>query len=349
MDFDINLMYIYKAIDLFAGIGGIRLGFEQAFRDQIKFVFSCEIDEFCCLTYKLNFGENPKADIKEVITKDIPDFDILLAGFPCQAFSIAGYREGFNDERGNLFFYIRDIIREKKPLCFLLENVKHLKNHDKSRTFNTIEDILRNELGYTIYYTILDASLFRLPQKRKRIYIVGFREDIKFKFPEGENRNVRIGNILEKDVNTKYFLSQQYLNTLKNHRTRHKAKGHGFGYQVIGRKEVANTIVCGGMGKERNLVKDTIKYDAWRPGDDPLKKKNNEGIRKMTEREWARLQGFPDSFIFPVSMTQAYKQLANSVPVPVIKAIAIEMKQSLERFYANNAHIAEFKKAMIQE
>ena len=224
-----------------------------------------------------------------------------------------------------------------------------MKNHDKGRTFKTIEDILVNELGYTIYYTILDASLFGLPQKRKRLYIIGFKEDIKFEFPEGVDRNDRIGNILEKDVNTKYFLSQQYLNTLKNHRERHESKGNGFGYRVLARNDVANTIVCGGMGKERNLVKDIIRYDAWKPGDDPFKKKNNEGIRKMTEREWARLQGFPDTFKFPVSMTQAYKQIANSVPVPVIKAVASKMKKSLEKFYENNTHIAEIKKAMIQD
>ncbi len=339
----------YRAIDLFAGIGGIRLGFQQAFKDTIEFVFSCERDEYCCKTYMANYSENPKGDIKIINKKKLPDFDILLAGFPCQSFSIAGYRKGFKDERGNMFFYIEKILREKRPLCFLLENVKNLKNHDKGRTFNTIEDILSNELGYTIYYTILDASLYGLPQKRKRLYIVGFREDIKFKFPKGVEGSVKINDILEKDVNIKYYLSQQYLNTLKNHRERHESKGHGFGYQVIGRKEVANTIVCGGMGKERNLVKDTIKYDRWKTGDDPFKKKNNEGIRKMTEREWARLQGFPNSFKFPVSMTQAYKQLANSVPVPVIKALAIEMKKSLECFYANNANTIEFKKAMIQE
>ncbi len=185
-----------------------------------------------------------------------------LTGFPCQAFSIAGYREGFNDERGNLFFYIRDIIRKKQPISFFLENVDNLITHDKGRTFSIINNILESELKYYIRYKILNAMDFGLPQRRKRIFIVGYKKNLRFEFPKGDSGNPMVDDILEtKLVDEKYYLSQQLLNTLKNHRTRHKAKGHGFGYQVIGRKEVANTIVCGGMGKERNLVKDTIKYD----------------------------------------------------------------------------------------
>jgi DNA (cytosine-5)-methyltransferase 1 len=323
---------IYKAIDLFAGIGGLRIGFEQTFKESIKFVFANEIDDFSCQTYKINFGENAKGDIREVKIQELPDFDILLAGFPCQAFSIAGRKEGFKDERGNLFFYIENILRAKKPIAFLLENVKHLQNHKKGHTFKIIKDILVSELNYNIHYTVLNATDFGLPQKRERIYIVGFKENLDFSFPVGNKikKKIKIKNILEKDVNIKYFLSQQYLNSLKIHRARHEAKGHGFGYEVIPHNNVANTIVCGGMGKERNLVRDEIKYEPWEPGKDPFKWKNNEGIRKMTEREWARLQGFPENFKFPVSMTQSYKQLANSVPVNVIKAIAYKMKKSLD-------------------
>lgn len=329
-NFKLEMKKIYEAIDLFAGIGGIRLGFEQTFKDRVKFVFSNEINDFVCETYERNFKENPKGDIRKVNIGEIPDFDILLAGFPCQAFSIAGAKNGFEDERGNFFFYIEDILEAKKPECFLLENVKYFQHHDKGRTFSIIKHILEDKLKYFIHYKILSAADFGLPQKRERIYIVGFKRNLKFEFPKGNNSDVKIKDILEEDVELKYYLSQQYLNALKEHKRRHKAKGHGFGYMVIDRDDIANTIVGGGMGKERNLVKDKIKYDYWKPGDDPLKKKNNEGIRKMTEREWARLQGFPDDFEFPVSMTQSYKQLANSVPVNVIRAIALEMKRSLD-------------------
>ncbi len=324
---------IYKGIDLFAGIGGIRLGFQQAFKDTIEFVFSCEIDEYCRKTYHANFGVWPEIDIRDFPIREIPDFDILMAGFPCQAFSKVGYREGFNDERGNLFFYIRDIIKKKQPISFFLENVDNLIIHDKGRTFSIIKYILESELKYYIQYKILNAMDFGLPQRRKRIFIVGYKKNLRFEFPEGDGGNPVVGDILEtKLIEEKYYLSQQLFNTLKNHRERHKLKGHGFGYKVIGRKEAANTIVCGGMGAERNLLLDKIYYTPWKPGDDPFKKKNKEGLRKMTEREWARLQGFPDSFVFPVSMTQAYKQLANSVPVPVIKAIASKMKNTLEDY-----------------
>ncbi|MHA1292860.1 MAG: DNA (cytosine-5-)-methyltransferase [Promethearchaeota archaeon] len=340
--------FIYKAIDLFAGIGGIRLGFQQAFEKEIKFVFANEINGFCCQTYIKNFGEDPRGDIRKINIKRIPDFDILLAGFPCQAFSLAGRKNGFNDDRGNLFFYIEDILKEKQPISFLLENVKHLEHHDKGRTFSIIKETLVDKLGYNIYYKTLNASDFGLPQNRERIYIIGFKEDLEFKFPEGNEKGAKIEDILEPKVDIKYYLSQQYLNSLKKHKARHKAKGHGFGYIIIPHNGIANTIVCGGMGKERNLVKDKIIYDEWKPGDDPLKKKNNEGIRKMTEREWARLQGFPESFIFPVSMTQTYIQLANSVPVPVIKAIAKEMKYTLDQFYNLKSKEDSLKKVAVR-
>lgn len=322
---------IYKAIDLFAGIGGIRLGFQQAFKERIKFVYSNEIDEFCCETYKANFGINPFGDIRNINPSDIPDFDILLAGFPCQAFSIAGEKRGFNDTRGTLFFYIANILKKKKPEVFFLENVKHLKHHDNGRTFQVIKDVLTKDLGYHIHFKVLNAKNFGVPQNRARIFIIGFKKNYKFKFPKPTNEKVKIESILEKDVDELYYLSHEYLEGLKKHRARHEAKGNGFGYEVIAENDIANALVCGGMGRERNLVKDEILPNAWKKEGDDIQLRNEEGIRKMTPREWARLQGFPDSFKFPVSMTQSYKQLGNSVAIPAVKAIAEEIKISLEK------------------
>ena len=320
---------IFKAIDLFAGIGGIRLGFKQAFGDKINFVFSNEIDPYCCQTYEVNFNENPIGDITKMDPKEIPDFDILLAGFPCQAFSIAGRKEGFDDTRGTLFYSIAQILDAKKPSAFLLENVPHLINHDKGRTFQVIKDILEEDLNYNIHFAVHNAKDFSLPQNRPRIYIVGFKDNLRFKFPTPTKEKVRLEEILEQNIEDSYYLSQQYLNGLKKHRARHEAKGNGFGYLVVPRNGIANAIVCGGMGKERNLVFDKILVDCWKKEGDDLQLRNNEGIRKMTEREWARLQGFPESFTFPVAKTRIYRQLANSVPIPVIKAIALEIRRSL--------------------
>ncbi len=324
----------FRAIDLFAGIGGIRLGFELAFKKKIRFLYTNEVDPYCIKTYKKNFA-NPSSlfpnDILDINLKKIPNFDILLAGFPCQAFSMAGKKRGFDDKRGMLFYKIVDILKLKRPLAFMLENVKHLKNHNNNKTFMEIRRTFEEDLDYKMHYNVIDAVDYGLPQKRKRIYIVGFKEDVDFRFPIGSKLKIKMQNLLEKSpVDIRYYLSQQYLDTLKKHKARHKAKGHGFGYQVIPAEGIANTLVCGGMGLERNLLKDIIFYEQWKPGENPLKKKNTEGIRKLTEREFARLQGFPDSFKFPVSMTQTYRQVANSVPIPVVKAIALEMKRSLE-------------------
>ena len=189
---------------------------------------------------------------------------------------------------------------------------------------------MTEDLGYHIYSKVLNAKNFGVPQNRERIYIVGFKENIKFNFPKPHNMHVKIEDILENELNESFYLSHEYLEGLKKHRARHEAKGNGFGYVIIPRDGIANALVCGGMGKERNLVKDKILQNVWRKEGDEIQLRNNEGIRKMTPREWARLQGFPDSFEFPVSMTQAYKQLGNSVAVPVIKAIAEQMKKSLD-------------------
>jgi DNA (cytosine-5)-methyltransferase 1 len=319
----------YRTIDLFAGVGGIRLGFEKTGR--IKNVFSSEIDKYACMTYLTNFHEDPFCDITRVSETEIPDFDILLAGFPCQAFSIAGRRSGFEDIRGTLFFDVARIIKEKKPVGFLLENVKGLTNHDKGKTFKTIINVLENELGYKVYSNLLNSKDYGVPQKRDRIYIVGFRDKaVDFAFPKPLALVKKVKDILENDVvSSKYYLSDRYLSTLKEHRIRHEKKGNGFGYEIVDSDGIANTIVVGGMGKERNLVYDYRLTD-FTPKTNIKGEINREYIRKMTPREWARLQGFPDEFVIPVSDAQAYKQFGNSVSVPVVNAIAKEMIKALD-------------------
>jgi len=326
---------IYRTIDLFAGIGGIRIGFQQAFGNRIEFVWGNDNGKFCAETYQANFGDIlDTRDINKVIkdVSKIPNHDLLLAGFPCQPFSMAGRREGFEDKtRGTLFFAIAKILNEKKPSAIFLENVKHFKTHDRGRTWKRVKDVLENDLEYRVHTKILDASNFGLPQKRKRFYIVGFRDkSTEFVFPKGDCERPALAPFLEKNIDQKYHLSQEYLNGLKNHRKRHEAKGHGFGYIVLDpKKDIANTLVGGGMGRERNLIKNTPLENCWKPGDRNLRKKNSEGVRKLTPREFANLQGFPKNFLIPVSDTQAYRQFANSVPVPVVKAIANQMLESL--------------------
>ena len=216
-----------------------------------------------------------------------------------------------------MFFYIVKTLILHMPKCFMLENVKNLLTHDKGKTFNIIKEVLIS-IGYILHYTTLNAKDFGLPQNRERAFIVGFKYGTDFKFPEGQSAAKFLYNILDSNVPEKYFISQRYLNGLKRHRARNKAKGNGFGYIVLDNNDIANTIVCGGSGHERNLIQDLSNME-----------KNDEGIRKMTPREWARLQGFPEDFKLPCSNTQTYKQLANSVPIPVIEAIAKQMKEVL--------------------
>lgn len=316
-------MKIYRIADLFAGIGGMRLGFERTKR--IRTVVSIEIDRHCCKTYEVNFGENPFGDITKIDLKDLPDFDILLAGFPCQAFSIAGNRRGFDDSRGLLFFRVADIIRDKKPMAFLLENVKGLTNHKGGQTLKEILHTLTDELGYHVQYQVLNAKDYGLPQNRERVYIAGFRDsNVSFKFPVYNGPHKTIRDILEgKPVPEKYYLSERYLDSLRRHKQRHKSRGNGFGYSILDLDGISNAVIVGGMGRERNLIVDT-RIEHLSPD------KNKEFIRTLTSREWARLQGFPDSFKIPVSDTQAYKQFGNSVPVNVIYYIAKEMIRALD-------------------
>lgn len=329
----------YKSIDLFAGIGGIRLGFDQAFDNSIETVFVSEWDEFAQKTYKANFHDDLEiaGDITKIDEKNIPDFDICLAGFPCQAFSLAGQRKGFADDykgmsRGTLFFDVARICSEHKPKVIFCENVKGLTIHDKGRTFKIIVNTLR-EIGYTVFYKVLNSKDFGVPQNRERIYIVAFRNDIapgEFIFPASTDDTKRIKDILEeKPVSARYYLSVCYLETLKKHKARHEAKGNGFGYEVRSLDDIAGAIVCGGMGRERNLIVDKRQTDLT-PVTHIKGKINEEGIRKMTPREWARLQGFPDNYTLPLADVHLYKQLGNSVTVPVIKAIALKVREILE-------------------
>lgn len=315
----------FRFIDLFAGIGGFRMAMQSLGG---KCVFSSEWDEQAKKTYYLNYGEYPFGDItKEETKKFIPDdFDVLCAGFPCQAFSIAGKRGGFEDTRGTLFFEVAEIIRRKKPKAIFLENVKGLTNHDKGKTLNTILNVLRNDLGYYVPDPqIMNAKDFGVPQNRERIFIVGFRSDLRvdsFNYPKPTGKKVSFEDIKEKyAVSVKYYLSDTYLNTLVNHKKRHENKGNGFGFEIIPDSGIANAVVCGGMGRERNLVYDKRLID-FTPVTKIKGEVNRQGIRKMTPREWARLQGYPDNFKIEVADASAYKQFGNSVAVPAIKATA---------------------------
>jgi DNA (cytosine-5)-methyltransferase 1 len=322
----------FTFIDLFAGIGGFRMAMQNL---EGKCLFTSEWDEQAKKTYEANFGEVPFGDItKEETKKFIPDnFDILCAGFPCQAFSIAGRRGGFEDTRGTLFFDVAEIIRRKRPKALFLENVKGLANHDKGRTLSTILNVLRNDLGYFVPEPmIINAKDFGVPQNRERIYIVGFRNDINgavFKYPTPTSKQRTFADIKEEnEVCVKYYLSTQYLQTLINHKQRHESKGNGFGYEIIPDSGIANAIVVGGMGRERNLVYDH-RLTNFNPVTNIKGEVNREGIRKMTPREWARLQGFPDDFVIPVADASAYKQFGNSVAVPAIQATAEKILQTI--------------------
>lgn len=327
-----------RSIDLFAGIGGIRMGFDRAFGSDISTVFTSEFNPQAQETYRANFStpEEIHGDITQIDEKEIPEFDICLAGFPCQAFSIAGQRRGFEDDykgmsRGTLFFDIARICEYHRPKVIFCENVKGLVGHDRGRTLKIIIETMK-EMGYTPHHEILNSKDFGVPQNRERIYIVAFRDDIDctgFEFPKPTDSSKTINDIIERNVvSVKYYLSDVYLNTLKRHRARHEALGNGFGYEIKDRNGIASAIVCGGMGKERNLIVDDRLTD-FTPVTNIKGPVNRQGIRKMTPREWARLQGFPEEFELVLADTHLYKQFGNSVTVPVIEAIAKEIRRTL--------------------
>ena len=328
-----------RAVDLFAGIGGIRLGFEQAFGKRLRTVLSCEWDAAAQKTYQANFQDDrPIAgDITKLGAEEVPPFDICLAGFPCQAFSLAGRRMGFDDDykgmsRGTLFFEVARLCEHHRPKVIFCENVKGLTIHDHGRTFEVIKGRLR-QLGYRVHAQVLNSKDFGVPQNRERVYIVAFREDVDdsgFRFPAPTGRKACLRDILEeRPVSAKYYLSTQDLATLKAHRARHEAAGHGFGYEIRPLDGIAGAIVCGGMGRERNLIVDPRLTD-FTPVTRIKGEINRDGIRRLTPREWARLQGFPDSFELILADASLYKQFGNSVTVPVIKAIAEQIKEVLD-------------------
>ena len=329
----------YASIDLFAGIGGIRLGFDRAFKKNIETVFVSEWDEWAAKTYTLNFGEVPPVagDITKIEAGEIPAFDIALAGFPCQAFSFAGHHKGFDDDyygqtRGTLFREVVRICDYHKPKVIFCENVKGLVRHDRGKTFSVICGAFE-EAGYKVFTQVLNTKDFCVPQNRERIYIVCFRDDIapeKFDFPKRAGRKKVIRDILDDaPIPSKYYLSNRYLEVLREHRARHEAAGHGFGYEIRDLDDIAGAVVCGGMGRERNLLIDSRPHSMV-PTTHIKGGINEEDVRKMTPREWARLQGFPDSFKLELADTHLYKQFGNSVSVPVIEAIAKRIKKVLD-------------------
>lgn len=311
----------WRTLDLFAGIGGIRLGFEKL---GFKTAFANDFEAACKITYDLNFEESKLVveDITKIKAKDIPEFDLLLGGFPCQAFSVAGYRHGFDDQkgRGNLFFEIARIIDDRKPEGFLLENVKNLKNHDNGNTFKVIEQTL-NKLGYKIKSKVLNSMEYgNVPQNRERIYVVGFKDPKKteaFEFPDPLPLTNKISNVLEKNVEEKYYYDGKPLYEKLKNVVNEAGQVYQWRRQYVrqNKKGVCPTLTAN-MGMGGHNV--PIIYDG-------------KGIRKLTPRECARIQGFPDSYKLPENLpdSKLYKQIGNSVSVPVIERIAKQMAEVL--------------------
>ncbi len=306
----------YKVIDLFAGVGGIRLGFENAFKSHASFVFSSEIDKYAQTTYSANFGEVPHGDITKISPDEISEFDILLGGFPCQPFSNAGLKKGFNDTRGTLFFDIAKIVEYHKPKVVFLENVKGFKNHDKGNTFKVVKETLEN-LGYKVFSEVLNAKYFGVPQNRERIYIIAFlNHDVDFKFPEKLDKKTKVGDILDNVVDNKYTISDKLWAGHQRRKLAHKAKGNGFGYVMF---------------NHNSEYTSTISARYYKDGSEILIEQKNKNPRKLSPREAGRLQGFPNDFKIVVSDTQAYKQFGNSVAVPVIEKLADNILEGLNR------------------
>lgn len=307
-----------KAIDLFAGIGGIRLGFSQAFGENIEFVFSSEIDKYACQTYATNFGDIPNGDITQIDEKDIPKHDIVLAGFPCQAFSIAGKRLGFEDTRGTLFFDVARIIKHHKPKVVFLENVKGFVNHDKGNTFRVVKETLE-ELGYKVYAEVLNAKDFGVPQNRERIYIVAFLDEtIEFEFPKSCKLQTKIADMLDGKVATKYYYNEKPLfDRIKDDIVNENSIYQWRRQYVRENKSGVCPTLTANMGTGGHNV--------------PIIKDKN-GIRKLTPRECANFQGFPKNFILPTTLvdSQLYKQCGNSVVVGVIEKIAKSIKYHIK-------------------
>jgi DNA (cytosine-5)-methyltransferase 1 len=321
----------FTFIDLFAGIGGLRRGFESIGG---RCVFTSEWDKYAQTTYHANYRDNRpvEGDIRAFSAQPetVPDHDMLLAGFPCQPFSIAGVSKknalgrphGFLDlTQGTLFYDTAKIIAAKRPKAFLLENVKNLQRHDRGQTFKTMEKVLTEELGYTIDHKVINSAGW-VPQKRERIFIVGFREPTAFKFADMRIRDPdngpKLGAILDKDVPDKYTLTEKLWNYLQSYKAKHEAAGHGFGFGLFGPDDVTRTL--------------SARY--YKDGSEILVRQDGRPPRRLTPRECARLMGYEQpgetKFNIPVSDTQAYKQFGNSVVVPVVEAIARHMQPHLD-------------------
>ena len=311
----------FKQIDLFAGIGGIRQPFQKHGGYN---VYSSEWDKFAQTTYRINYGEVPDGDITLVDEKNIPDHDILLAGFPCQPFSQAGLHKGFEDTRGTLFFDIARILKEKRPKAFMLENVKQLRGHDKGNTIRVILSVL-DELNYYVPDPqILNGYHFGLPQNRERIIIVGFNKDYlpenfkEFEYPVGQiDEKVCVGDVLEESVGERFTISDKLWEGHQARKRKHKKKGNGFGFALF---------------NEDSKYTSTISARYYKDGSEALIEQSGKNPRMLTPRECARLQGFPDDFIIPVSNAQSYKQFGNSVCIPVIDAVAVAMLDYLGEY-----------------
>lgn len=314
----------FKFIDLFAGIGGMRIAFQNLGG---KCVFTSEWNHFAQKTYEANFGEVPFGDITKIHETEVPEHDVLLGGFPCQPFSIAGVSKknslgrahGFRDEtQGTLFFDVARIIEEKRPKAFLLENVKNLVSHDKKNTFRVIKNALE-QLEYSVYAKVLDGQHF-VPQHRERIFIVGFDKHVfngkeKFKFPELPEDRHAIADILEDKPDPKYTLTPKLWDYLQRYAIKHKQKGNGFGFGLTPLDGIARTL--------------SARY--YKDGSEILIPQGaRKNPRRLTPRECARIQGFPDKFIIPVSDVQAYKQFGNSVVVPLIQAVGKNIVKALQ-------------------
>lgn len=377
----VNPQRPYRTIDLCAGIGGIRRGFERV--GVFENILSAEVDKWACMTYEHLFGENPANDLTSEAFKETVEqtpYDILLAGFPCQTFSRVGRGEGFeNEEKGQIFFHIADIIKRTRPSAFFLENVDHLVTHDKGDTFRQIIEMLEAELKYKVIGVELNdkgepnfnpksfvrnSRDFGVPQNRPRTYIIGFDRErfaperlclLPTELPKGRRQRLYddLNDVLERDVEAKYYMASGYLETLIRHRKRQESRGYGFGYRIVNepsiQNPIANTLLAtGGSGRERNLIYDPREGIA---GTEIKRKKtplNDKGIRVMTPTEWGKLQGFinyafinsdgDDLFSFPeqVPDAQKYKQFGNSVTIPAIEEMAHFMQNCLDILSADH-------------
>jgi len=353
-----SMRHALRFFDCFAGVGGFRLGLE---RDGMKCVAWCEIDKYNQQTYRANFnitGEFFWPDATTLDTETLPGFDVLVAGFPCQSFSTSGHRLGFDDARGTLFFDLVRILRDRRPAAFLFENVQGLVFHDKGKTLSTILSVLAADvnsqtnllpshdcLGYHVHWRVLNSKDFGVPQNRKRIFFVGFRDPPvrPFKFPEGEPLTVRLADLLEKDAPEKYYLSERLVQSLAEHIANHKPKRGGKSTENWGDTIILETAQRGANMRDSRLkrsdVARTIDAAASEAVIEPEVLQANVQVkaqallggrpRRFTPRETARLQGFPNSFVLPCSDAQSYRQMGNAVTVSVVKAVGRQIAGAL--------------------